>query len=167
MDMKPAKKRKYKERPRVYTKTGIVEGFRIQTKSGTVNAFIGIPYAMPPTGENRFKVGLTAKKAQHLQICMSCLISFRPESDYSCWYCPDRRTMLSVQTTFWTSDIDIVWAYQKFLIIDRRDSCIAWLSKNASVLRKQCPKHRGKEYWNARSIEVVRHRMTSSGIVWT
>lgn len=42
--------------PKVNTNSGKVEGFRIQTKKGPIDVFLGIPYAEPPLGKLRFQV---------------------------------------------------------------------------------------------------------------
>ncbi|KAK6109201.1 Carboxylesterase family protein [Brugia pahangi] len=39
----------------IKTRSGIVEGKQLHCNKGSINVFLGIPYAKPPTGERRFK----------------------------------------------------------------------------------------------------------------
>ncbi|VDK33659.1 unnamed protein product [Gongylonema pulchrum] len=54
IDQKRGCTKKQKAR-QVYTKCGTVEGIRLRSEKGPIDAFLGIPYAKPPTGELRFK----------------------------------------------------------------------------------------------------------------
>lgn len=61
----------------VQTKSGSVRGTTWNTTSGTVRAFLSIPYAEPPLGENRFRMAIPKKPWTDIynatklpQICM-------------------------------------------------------------------------------------------------
>ncbi|CAN7980064.1 unnamed protein product, partial [Ixodes pacificus] len=52
------------EKPTVHTDSGIVVGERLTVRGGDVDAFYGIPYAVPPLGELRFRKPVPFKSWQ-------------------------------------------------------------------------------------------------------